>query len=868
LKDWIDHSLGPRLGSWVEAAARRSGTVASLAVVLTLCALALTATRLGINSETEAMLSEDLFFRQAEFVFEDAFPHFDEDILLVVDAPTPEGARLAQQALAEGLRAEPERFSNVFAPGSGPFFEAYGLLYLEVDQLERLGNDLARAQPFLAELAADPSLRGLFSLLERSLGAELDVDGVDRRRVLDRVTRSVEAAVAGRDEPFFFESLLLGEVLAQDSSRRLVIAKPVIDFTEFLPAQAALERMREIVRELRIQETFGARVRITGDLALETEDFTAANDHAMLAGAASFLLVSGILFLALGALRPILATVATLLVGLALTAGFATLAIGHLNLVSITFAVLFIGLAVDFGIHLCLRYQDFLAQGTSHAEALNGAGRTVGGSLALCAVTTAIGFYVFVPTDYSGVAELGLIAGTGMFISLGCTLTLLPALLSLGLAPGVSPPVRPRPTLQLPRFPQRHPRSVRLLAAVLALGALASVPWLRFDANPLAVRDPGTESTKMLRELLEDTETSPWGVEVLAEDPARAQDLAGQLAELQTVSATRTLHDFVPAHQDVKREILTEISFFMGLPPEGSERAAPSREELLATISSLRERADQVGRNEGMELAASARRLTLALDALVADPEASKGYLERLDRALLPPVKSSIRRLSRALSPGPVEEADIPLELRRRFETEDGRRRVQVLPVADLYDSDALEVFVDDVARITPASVGGAVRIVESKRHMSAALRQALVGAVVAIAAVLWLLWRRVRDTALVLAPLLLAALFTCAVSVLAGLPLNYANVIVLPLLLGIGVDSGIHLVHRWRSGEKDLLGTSTARGVFWSALTTVASFGSLGFASHLGMASLGQLLTLGVALTLVCNLFVLPALLPRRTAR
>jgi hopanoid biosynthesis associated RND transporter like protein HpnN len=626
--------------------------------------------------------------------------------------------------------------------------------------------------------------------------------------------------------------------------------------------------MREIVRELRIEETSGARVRITGDLALETEDFTAANDHAVLAGVVSFLLVSAILFMALGALRPILATVATLLVGLALTAGFATVGVGHLNLVSITFAVLFIGLAVDFGIHLCLRYQDFVAQGASHEEALNGAGCTVGGSLVLCALTTAIGFYVFVPTDYAGVAELGLIAGTGMFISLVCTLTLLPALLSLGQAQGASPPVHRRPTLQLPRFPQLHPRAVRWGAAVLALGALATVPWLRFDANPLAVRDPGTESTKLLRELLEDTETSPWGVDVLAEDPAHAQDLAGQLAELPTVSATRTLRDFVPTHQEVKREILTEISFFMGLAPEGSERVAPSHEELLTAISSLRERADEIGQDDDAELGASARRLTLALDSLVADPRTSRGYLERLDRTLLPPVRSSIRRLSGALSPGPVEEADIPLELRRRFEAEDGRRRVQALPVADLYDSDALEVFVDDVARVAPASVGGAVRIVESKRHMSAALRQALLGAVVAIGAILWLLWRNARDTALVLAPLLLAALFTCAVSVLADLPLNYANVIVLPLLLGIGVDSGIHLVHRWRSGEQDLLGTSTARGVFWSALTTVASFGSLGFASHRGMASLGQLLTLGVALTLVCNLFVLPALLPRKIPR
>lgn len=867
MKHGIEQRLAPWIGRWVEGAGRRALLVTSLALALALGATVLVVTRLGINSESEAMLSDELPFRQAELAFERVFPHYDEDLLLVIDAPTPEGARLAQEALADALRAEPQSFSHVFAPGAGPFFETYGLLYLDVDDLERLGDDLARAQPFLAELAADPSLRGLFSLLERSLGADVELEAGQRRRLLERVTRSVEAAVEGRDEPFFFESLLLGEVMAQDSSRRLVITKPIVDYAAFLPAQPALERLREIVREFRIEAKTGARVRITGDLALETEELTAANEHATVAGVASFLLVSAILFLALGALRPILAAVLTLLVGLVLTAGFATLGVGHLNLVSITFAVLFIGLGVDFGIHLCLRYQDFRAQGRSHAQALNAAGRTVGGSLLLCAVTTAIGFYAFLPTDYAGVAELGLIAGTGMFISLACTLTLLPALLSLGRAPGVPSTLRRRPTLRLPRFPQLHPRAVRLVAGLLALAGLATVPWLRFDANPLEVRDPGVESVQTMRELLQDNETSPWGVDVLAADPEAARALARSLAELPSVAATRTLDDFVPTGQVEKGEILTEISFFLGLPPEGSQRAAPRYDEVLAALSTLRERAGQVARTDPA-LAPSAERLARALDRLVADPEAAPGYLERLDRALLPPVESSIRRLSDALAPGAVVEGDLPLELRRRFEAEDGRWRVQALPEADLDDSQALEVFVEEVEGATPAPVGGAVRMVESKRHMSAALREALFGAVLAIAGVLWLLWRRLRDMVLVLTPLLLAALYTCAISVLADRPLNFANVIVLPLLLGIGVDSGIHLVHRWRSGETDLLGTSTAQGVFWSALTTIASFGSLGFASHLGMASLGQLLTLGVALTLACNLLVLPALLPRRGER
>ncbi|MEN8185233.1 MAG: MMPL family transporter, partial [Myxococcota bacterium] len=418
MKDWINDRLSLWLGRCVETAGRHPLPIVVLALLLASSSLFLVATRLGVNADTEAMLSETLAYRQTEIAFERAFPHFDKDLILVIEAPTPEGARMAVEALVEALGAEPELFQNVFAPGTGDFFETYGLLYLDLDELDRLGDELARAQPFLGELSADPSLRGLFGLIERALGEDAPAMGVDLADVLRRLTLSVEAAAQDRDEPFFFESLLLGEIMQEDANRRLVVLNPVIDFSEFLPAQAAIERVREIVAELRVAETTGARVRITGDLALETDDFRAVSDQATVAGIASFLLVSLILFAALRSLRLILATVVTLLVGLVLTAAFATLGIGHLNLISVSFAVLFIGLAVDFGIHLCLRYQELAAAGSGHAAALREAGSAVGGSLVLCAITTAIGFYAFVPTDYSGVAELGLIAGTGMFISL------------------------------------------------------------------------------------------------------------------------------------------------------------------------------------------------------------------------------------------------------------------------------------------------------------------------------------------------------------------------------------------------------------------------------------------------------------------
>jgi hopanoid biosynthesis associated RND transporter like protein HpnN len=871
LKAWIDETLARLLGRWVGLVQLRAPWVAALVLGAAAAAVLYAATHLGVNAETEELFSKDLAFRRHEIEFERAFPEFDNDLLILVNAPTAEGARQATEALSDALRAEPERYPEVFVPGGGPFFERHGLLYFDIEQLEELGDHLARAQPLLAELARDPSLRGLFGLLEGALGADVELESQELDAMFERVSRAIDAAAEDRDEAFFFESLLLGSVV-EDGRRRLVVAKPAIDFAEFLPGQEPIDRVYELVRELRLEERSGASVRVTGDLALETEELGVVRGQAALAGLASFLAVSVILFLALGSLRLILATVITLLAGLALTGGFAALAIGHLNLLSVAFAVLFIGLAVDFGIHFVLRYRELLAGGESPGQALQGSGARVGTSLVLCALTTAIGFYSFVPTGYVGVAELGVITGTGMFISLACTLTLLPALLTVFGAGGGVAPARERSfELRLPRFPVRHPQVVRAVTALLALAALFALPGLRFDANPLAVRDPGAQSVIALRELLADSTTSPWGVDVLAADRESAEVLARRLGELATVAHTVTLSNLVPEAQSEKQQLLEEITFFLALPPEGEALPAPGASETRSALQALHSRARAVAGDESQALAGNARRLADALDALVEDPAALAARLQRLEHNLLPSLQSSLRRLERALAPGTVSVETLPQELRRRFLTEDGRVRVQAYPKADLDDSDALEAFVSEVGEITPAGVGGAVRIVESARTTVRALRRAFLLAVVAIGILLFLLWRRLTETALVLAPLLLAGLFTCAASVLLDLPLNFADVIVLPLLLGIGVDSGIHLVHRHRHLEEgaDLLGTSTARAVFWSALTTVASFGSLGLSTHAGMASLGQLLTLGVALTLLCNLVVLPALLGRsRRAR
>jgi hopanoid biosynthesis associated RND transporter like protein HpnN len=581
--------------------------------------------------------------------------------------------------------------------------------------------------------------------------------------------------------------------------------------------------------------------------------------------------------LGLRSIHMVMSTLVTLIVGLIWTAGFTTVAIGHLNLISVAFAVLFIGLGVDFGIHLCVRYRELLARGREHTEALVETARDVGSSITLCAMTTAIGFFAFVPTEFVGVAELGLISGAGMFISLFCNVTLLPALLSL-------PPVpsgRGAGGLRwssggLIDLPVRFPRTIRATALVLGLGSIFLLPQARFDNNPLRVRDPSSESVRTFAELLERGTSSPWSLNAVAPSLESAEMLAERLRELEVVDRVVTVSNYVPSDQEQKLGIIEDVAMFRA-PRPGPDGAVPppSLDEQLAAFSDLRRELGRViEEGDDGEFEAAAGRLAAVLEEYVAgldaNPEDSVAAMARLEQGMMGSLAEQLRSLDAALGAGHVTLENLPDTILERMITADGRVRIQIYPRADLSDHAALAAFVGEVKQITPEVAGSAAEIYESGNAVVAALKQAMISAFVVITIFLLILWRRIDDTALVLIPLLLAAALTVATAVLLDIPFNFADVIVLPLLLGIGVDSGIHLVHRARAAEAEsnLLATSTARAVAFSALTTIASFGSLGFATHLGLATLGQLLTLGVGFTIVCNLVVLPALIQLRPPR
>ncbi|HXP03381.1 MAG TPA: MMPL family transporter [Stellaceae bacterium] len=849
----------------VDAARRRPVVHVVAALMLTLAAGWYAAGHLSIDTNIENLLPSDLAWRQNELALDRAFPQNADLLAVVIDGTTGEIADDAARLLAGRLGAEPTFFKSVRRPDGGPFFDKNGLLFLSVDELNALSQQLVAAQPLLGSLAADPSLRGLFDTIklftEGATRGDVSIDKLDP--TLAKLADIVDGVVAGKPVSLSWQAMLSGAKPDPRALRKFVLVQPVLDYHSLEPGAKATTEVQRVAAELGLTPENGVRVRITGSVALDDDQFATLRKGALSSALLSIGSMLVILFAGLRSPRLVIACVVTVACGLVLTGAFAALAIGTLNVISVAFGVLFVGLAVDFSIQFSIRYRDQRHQTGALDTALAAAARTIGPSLALAAAATAIGFLSFVPTPYVGVRELGWIAGIGMGIAIALNFTLLPALLTL---------LRPKPEAEavgftraapVDRFLRQRRRWVIAGAAILAAGALALLPRISFDSDPLDLKNPHSEAMQTITDLMKDPQTTPYTAEILASSLDAAQALADKLEQLPEVSMTITAASFVPAHQPEKLAILADLGLLLGpsltpatiLPP-------PNDTETMAALAGCAKALEKfVAAHPGD---APTAQLAAALDAA-----GSRGpaIIPTLQKALLSGLLHRIELLGQLIQANEVALTDLPAELRASWIAPDGAARVEVFPTGDAHDPTVLKLFVEAVHSAAPQATGTPVTILEAGRLISSAFVEAGIIAVAVITLLLTAVLRRPRDVALVIAPLLLAALLTMAITVIAGIRLNYANIIALPLLLGIGVAFDIYFVMNWRAGLADHLQSSTARAVVFSALTTMCAFGSLALSPDPGEADMGLLLTISLACTVFCTLFILPALLgPPRT--
>lgn len=860
----------------VMACARRRWAVLVVAVLLTLVSAWYVVGRFNdpndsaINTNTDDFIAASVPWRQDEIAYDKAFPNQGNDTIVVVDGKTPELAEEAVDALYARLQNHPDLFQSVVRPDGGPFFAKNGLLFQSTEDVQKAVGGLMRARSVLGIIASDPSLRGVFDAFAFiPKGVAQKQGSFDQfKKPIEQMNGALANVLDGKPAFFSWQTLLSnGEAPGGRQLRKFIQIAPVLDYAAIQPGAKASDFIRQQAADLHLDKAHGVDVRITGQVPISDAEFATVLDGFGLNGLFMIAAVILIVYAAVKSFKLVGAVFLTVLIGLVITFAAGLLLVHQLNVLSIAFAVLFVGIGVDFGIQFSVRFKAERYDHSNFTDALHIGASKVGRPLALAALATMAGFYAFLPTAYKGVADLGEIAGTGMLIAFLAAITVLPAMLALIQPPAEREPVGYKFLAPVDDFIERH-RYV-IVIGTLAV-AIAGTPLLRnlsFDFNPLNLDNQKSEAISTLLSLMRDPETDTQTINVLAPNLKDAESVADKLRGLPDVARVTTLATLVPTDQDEKLQIIRQAA--QGIGPVLNPAAPldpPSDEDV---VQSIKRTADAFRRTAGDtqgEGPDAARRFADLATKLAEAPPAAR---QRAADALVPPLKTTLQTLRDSLQAGHVTVDSIPDSLKALYLSKTtGQARVEAAPKGDPNDNANMIKFAEQIKTIAPHASGTPVSIQEAGKTVKLAFIEAGVIAIGSIFIILWIVLKRVGDVLLTLVPLLLAGLVTLEITVLIGMPLNFANIIALPLLLGLGVAFKIYFVMAWRAGTKKLLQSSLTRAVFWSALTTATAFGSLWASNHPGTSSMGKLMALSLICTLAAAILFQPALMgpPRKT--
>ncbi|MEH3119874.1 MAG: MMPL family transporter [Methylorubrum populi] len=840
---------------------RRRWLVLVAAALLTVAGAGAGAHLFRINTDVERLIEPSVPWRQDEIAFEKAFPQRTNLVAAVIDGQTPEIAEEAAVRFAEALKSHRSEIETVYRPDGGPFFDRNGLLLMSQEELEQTTQRLIEQQGLLGPLAADPSLRGVMRVLTLGVKGVKSGDAKleDLAQPMGQIDETLRKVLDGQRARMSWQTLLAGGRSEVTDTRKFVMIQPVLDYNALEPGREATRLIRRVAAEQNIDAAHGLRVRLTGPVAVADDEFATLADDAFLNYSLTTAAIVLFLWLALRSAPLVVAVLITTFSGLVVTAALGLVLVGELNPISVAFAALFVGLGIDFGIQFAVRYRADRYELGDVEAAIRGAARGVGWSLTLAAVSLLAGFFAFLPTQFRGVSELGLIAGVGMIVAYLFALTLLPALIAVFHPRGEKRAVETTWMAGVDHWIVEHRKWVLIFVGLITLAGIPLLLKLPFDSNPMHLRSPKVESIATYLDLIKDPATSPNTIDVLAPDVEAVPALSERLMKLDAVAKVISIDTFVPRDQDQKLATIQETAQLLGPALNPARKPPPPTD--AENVKALKDTAAALKTIAGDKEAGAraAGRLSDTLDTLAAAPAEKR---EAASVALTTDLKTLMSRLSGLLDPKKITLDTLPKPLRAEWVTADGRARIEVHPKGNSNDDQVLRRFAKEVQTVDPHATGAPIATTESSYTILGAFVQAGLTALALIFILLSVALRKPWDVAMTLGPLVLATLWTLMALKVIGMPLNFANIIALPLMLAVGVAFHIYYVIAWRAGVVDMLASSLTRAIFFSALTTGTAFGSLMLSSHPGTASMGELLALSLFFTLVAAFFVVPAFL------
>lgn len=814
-----------------------------------------------------------------------------EEIVAVIESDDAGKSTRAADALYARLNRDNSVFREVFYPGGLPFFRTSGLLFMPLDDIRQLRATLTMAAPVLKDLAAAPSVQTLFTSLTGQIDGYLESGDPAALASLTFMLTTLDKgfkAFNGTGTSMTMDSFLKGggdnakpTMLESAGKQQVITMLPVKEEGSFVASEKSIKAAHTALNDILIRPEFkGVRGGLTGVPVLEYEEMATSQDDLKIATILSLALTVVLLLFAFRGLLNVVAAMVTLIVGICLSFGFATLAVGHLNILSMVFAIMLIGLGIEYGIQVVLRYQEELASGAARLSAIDISLATNFRSIVMAATTTALAFASFVLTDFKGIAELGIIAAGGIFICVLATFTVLPAMLVL-LERFRKPAASPSAAVHLSQLSEHpvfriiftHPRIVVAVTLLLSTGCLYPTLTMRFDYNLMNLQAKGLQSVEYAYKLMRSKENSGYFAVVTARDKAEARSLTERLEKLPAVDHVVSPLSFVPEQQKEKLAELTVLRYVMTdikpVPYEENMQVMA----LPAVFENFRGRVvslTKVLETRKLPQAKPVGAFLVTLDSFFTALEKEKdknalGMLREFQGDMFAELPDKLRMMMESLKAAPISEADVPSELMQRFVGKNGKLLLQVAAKKEIFEREPLQEFVTQVKEVAPNATGEPVMVLESLTILRDSYLKAFFYAFIGIAAILLINFRSIRYALLGTLPLAAGLLLMIGGMQLMGVRFNSANIIVLPLILGVGIDSAIYIINRYRQGGEtpaQVATRSTGVGVFLNALTILFSFGALMVAHHQGVFSIGAVMSLGMVASVAVFLAFLPALL------
>jgi hopanoid biosynthesis associated RND transporter like protein HpnN len=839
------------------------------------------------NTSRNDLVGSNKKYHQNFLRFKDEFPTQD-DLVVVVESENTERNRQFVERLGAKLEAETNLFHDVFYKGDLKMLGSKALLFVPDKDLAELHQQLKDFRPFITQFTRTTNLVSLFNMVcaqfrtaKQEANAENDAL-VKALPALERIITQATDSLRRQGVPpspgitaLFDPS---GEADQQvyitfDKGRVYLVTAQAP--TEDKNADAVV-RMRQLVAETKA-EVPGLNVGFTGEPVLELDEMAQSQKDTTVASVVSLVLCALIFIYGYQETgRPLKATLC-LIVGLGYTLAFATLVIGHLNILTITFLPILIGLAIDYGVHLISRYEEELRRGSSEEAALTKAMVFTGQGILTGGLTTAGGFLAMGFTNFKGIQEMGVICGGGLVVCLVPMMTMLPVLLLRGrqnVADHEHGDLGQK-RARIEGFWLRRPAWTA--GVILALCALAAtqIHKVYFDYNLLNMQSEGLPAVEFEQVLIETTPKSVLYGAVVATNLEQAVSLERQLTNLPAVSSVDSITGFLSEDQthklalvgDIKEE-LSSVSF------HNPDPKPVNIEELSATLYSLRGYFGAALDAVPADDAALRKQLLSAREAIEAlRKEMSSGDAPRVarnalklgefQRSLFNDVHDTFEAMRSQDNRAPLSVADLPQALHDRFVGVTGKYLLMVYPKEDLWKRENQKMFIDQVGKLDPNVTGTPVQLYHYTALLKDSYQEAAWYSLGAIVILVFVHFRSFACVLLALVPVAIGSLWLGGLMGWLGVPLNPANIMTLPLVIGIGVTNGIHILNRFAEEQTpSILGRSTGKAVLVSGLTSMAGFGSLILAQHRGIHSLGCVMTSGLATCMIAGLTFLPALL------